>query len=47
MSFHDLKLDASPNLHTTKFIPFFDFLLEKDKTKAKPTPIDLGKGGTP
>ena len=43
MSFHDLKLDASPNLHTT----LFDFLLEKDKTKAKPTPIDLGKGRTP
>ena len=44
MSFHELKLDASPNLQTTKFVPFFDVLFEKDKTKAYPTPSQLGKG---
>ena len=44
MSFHELKLDASPNLQTTKFVPFFDVLFEKDKTKANPTPSQLGKG---
>ena len=42
-SFHELKLDASPNLQT-KFVPFFDVLFEKDKTKANPTPSQLGKG---
>ena len=47
MSFHDLKMDASPNLHTQQKFSLFDFLLEKDKTKAKPTPIDLSKGRTP
>ena len=44
MSFHELKLDASPNLQTTKFVPFFDVLFEKDTTKANPTPSQLGKG---
>ena len=44
MSFHELKLDASPNLQTTKFVPFFDVLFEKDKTKANPTPSQFGKG---
>ena len=45
MSFHDLKLDASPNPQTTQFVPFFfDVLFEKDKTKANPTPSQLGKG---
>ena len=44
MSFHELKLDASPNPQTTKFVPFFDVLFEKDKTKANPTPSQLGKG---
>ena len=43
-SFHELKLDASPNLQTTKFVPFLDVLFEKDKTKANPTPSQLGKG---
>ena len=44
MSLHELKLDASPNLQTTKFVPFFDVLFEKDTTKANPTPSQSGKG---
>ena len=36
-----------PQIYTQQKFSLFDFLLEKDKTKAKPTPIDLGKGRTP
>ena len=36
-----------PQIYAQQKFSLFDFLLEKDKTKAKPTPIDLGKGRTP